>query len=152
MITRKRTPLRVVELLLAAILTIIGVLVAFAGPAAAAAQNVVVAPPDAIVHVDVAFLALVSGSFIPLFTALATKLDASSKVKATVNLILSITAGVVAAFVAGDGTLSTFGIIQAGISAYLASGVTYSNLWKPSGIAPALQERTASVGLGATFD
>lgn len=103
-----------------------------------------------LIQVDVTVLAFVSGSLVPLLTALVTKLNAGSRLKALVNLGLSIVAGVVAYLVTVDGSTTVLGLLTAVISTYLASGVTYSNLWKPTGAAPALQSATADTGIGAS--
>ena len=101
-----------------------------------------------LIQVDVTVLAFLSGSVVPLLTALATKLRASSRVKAITNLVLSVVAGTVAYLVGVDGSTDVIGLLSAVISTYLASGVTYSNLWKPTGAAPALQSATADSGIG----
>lgn len=105
-----------------------------------------------LIQVDVTVLAFLSGSVVPLLTALATKLNASGRLKAIVNLVLSVIAGVVAYLVGVDGETSVVGLLSATISTYLASGVTYQNLWKPTGTAPALQEATANSGLGSSSE
>lgn len=101
-----------------------------------------------ILEVDVALLNFVLGSLVPLVVALVTKANASSGVKAVVNVVLSVVVGTGGYLVAHDGKTSVVALLSSAVTAYLASGVTYQNLWKPTGTAPAIEARTAGVGLG----
>lgn len=121
--------------------------VVFAVAAPASAEAVLV-NPSTVVKVSPLVLAFVIGSVVPLVTAVAARLKASSPVKALLNLVLCIAGGVLAAFQANPGGLTWLQIAQAVIATYLASGVTYSHLWKPTGVAPAIQRATRSVGIG----
>lgn len=117
--------------------------------AAAESETVIAVDGDSIITIETTLLAFLVGSIMPLFTALATKLRASSQVKAAVNLVLSLLGGVFAAFVASEGSLTVIEIATAAIATYLASGVSYHNLWKPLGTTQALQTSTADSGLGS---
>lgn len=102
-----------------------------------------------VIRVAPAFLAFIVGSLMPLLTALLTKVNASSAVKGTLNLVLSIIGGVVSAFVtAGDAGLTVLQIGTAAIAAYLASQVAYSGLWKPTGATGAIADSSKGIGLG----
>lgn len=103
---------------------------------------------ETVIQVDVTVLAFLAGTVIPLLTALVTKLQASSRVKAIVNLVLSLLAGSVAHLVAHDGQSNWMNLVTAMVAVYLASGVSYQNFWKPTGTSVAVQEKTSSVGLG----
>lgn len=118
------------------------------GTAFAASDTAELATSGTVIHPDTALLAFVSGSLMPLAVALVTQVSASSPLKATLNLILSLAAGVVSAFVsAGADGLTTYQIGAAAIGAYLASQVAYGGFWKPTGAINALSVRSAGVGL-----
>jgi len=103
---------------------------------------------DQVVQVDVTMLTFLAGSLVPLLTGVLSKIDASSKVKSILNLGLSLVSGLLAYGLAHSGGFDLAGATTAMISTYLASGVSYQNLWKPTGAAPAIQEATANVGVG----
>ena len=100
------------------------------------------------IEVDIATLALLSGAVIPLLVGVVTKLTAPSSVKAIINLVLSAGAGGVSYLVNNSGAGRWQEVVTAALLAYMSSGVTFHNLWKPTGAAPAVQEATASVGVG----
>lgn len=100
------------------------------------------------IELDVTVVAFIVGTVMPLLTAVLTKLSASSGIKAIVNLALSAGAGVLALFTASGGKTTWYEIVGAVVAAYLASGVSYQNLWKPLKVAPALQESTQGFGVG----
>lgn len=101
-----------------------------------------------IVQVNVLILSFVAGSVVPLVVALLTKSAASQGTKAVVNLILSVVGGVVAFLIAHDGTASVLQVATVAVTAYLASGSTYSHLWKPTGAITAVQAVAPNTGLG----
>lgn len=105
---------------------------------------------NTVIEMDVTVLAFLAGTVIPLLTALVTKITASSAVKAVANLILSMAAGGVAFLVANDGTGTLLELIAAMVSVYLASGVSYTNFWKPTGTAAAVQSATPNTGVGGS--
>ena len=97
-------------------------------------------PGSAVVTVDPLVLAFITGSVIPLLTGLLTKLSTSSSVKAVLNLVLTVAAGVVAAFVGDpDSSLTFLEIATAAIAAYTSSQAFYTGLWRPTGAAAAAQ-------------
>ena len=104
---------------------------------------------EQIVQVDVTVLNFVVGSLVPLLVAVFSKIHASSSLKATLNLGLSILAGATSSLLLTDGESTALGIATSAITVYLASGVTYQNLWKPTAVAPALAEHTSGFGFGA---
>jgi hypothetical protein len=85
-----------------------------------------------VIHPDPIIIAAVVGVFIPLATELATKLQASSGVRAVVALGLSAITGVVST-VAGQGNFEpkTAGLAIA--SAFVANLSAYIGAWKPIG-------------------
>lgn len=112
---------------------------------AQAAESGVVRPTEStVITLDATVLSFLVGSVMPLLTAFATKLKASSRIKGVVNLVLSVLGGVLAAFVANSGSLTLIEIASAAIVVYLASGSTYSHLWKPTGVVDAVAGAPAS--------
>jgi len=103
---------------------------------------------EQLVQVDVTVLNFVAGSLVPLLVAVLSKINASSSLKAALNLGLSILGGVASSLLLTDGETTFLGIATSAITVYLASGVTYQNLWKPTAVAPAIAEKTSGFGLG----
>lgn len=101
-----------------------------------------------LLEVDVTLLTFVLGSLVPLLTAVLTKVRASSGVKAIVNVLLSVVTGTASYWLLHDGKSTLVGLATAAITAYLASGVTYEHLWKPTNVAPSLHKNTAEFGVG----
>lgn len=139
-------PLVLWLLFLAAVAIVISMFVP--SPAWADATTVDVASTTTVIHPDTALIAFLTGAVMPLLVSLVTDLNARSAVKAVLNLILSIAAGVLSAFVtAGADGLTLYQIGTAGIGAYLSSQVAYTGLWKPTGAIESLSVRSAGVGL-----
>lgn len=116
--------------------------------AADPADGVVRPTESTVITLDATVLSFLVGSVLPLLTALATKLNASSAVKGVVNLVLSVAGGVLAAFMANSGSLTLIEIASAAIVVYLGSGATYSHLWKPLGTPQAIASATENKGVG----
>ena len=104
---------------------------------------------NTVIDVDVAALAMVAGTVIPLLTGLLTKLSASSRVKAVVAFVLAVAAGMTAELQMGQGKSTVAALVVAGLAAYTTSGVSYTNLWKPLGTADAFANVIPSYGLGS---
>ena len=105
---------------------------------------------NTILEVDLTVLAFGAGTVIPLLTAVVTKMNSSSGVKATANLVLSVIAGGVAHLVTNEGSSTILELITAMAMVYLGSGVSYQNFWKPTGTSLAVQRKTAAIGVGGT--
>lgn len=101
------------------------------------------------IELDVQLLSLLLGSGIPLLVALTAKLGASSEIKSVMNLILSVMAGGLAWAIENSGAFTWQEALTAAVSAYLASGVAYQNLWKPTKIAEKVSVKTPNLGLGS---
>lgn len=102
----------------------------------------------AVLQADVTTVALLSGTVLPLITGVVTKEFASSRLKAIANLVLAVAAGVLAALTLHNGALTWEQIVTAVGQAYIASGITYNHLWKPTGVSVAVQQGTATIGIG----
>lgn len=98
------------------------------------------------IELDSVTLALLTGPLVPLLVALLTKEGAPSWLKATVNVVLSFAAGALA-YLQQHGASTWQLVLNAGL-AYLASGVSYQNFWKPTQLAGRVQALTGNVGLG----
>lgn len=101
-----------------------------------------------IVQIDVVALNFLAGTVIPLLTALVTTRVASPGLKAVVTLLLSAVAGGVAVAIEANGTieLETW-IVSIGCT-WLLAIASYYGLWKPTTVAPKVQEKTATFGVG----
>lgn len=89
------------------------------------------------------------GWLIPLAVGVITKKWASGAVKAISNLALSAITGGIAVAVQADGhvTLTTW-LVNIAVT-FIQSIVAYYGLWKPSGVAPAVQNVAPGVGIGS---
>ena len=103
---------------------------------------------ERVLEVDLTVLNFLIGSVIPLLTALLTKFSASSTIKAVFSLGLSIGVGVVNTLVAADGKASIGVLAASAITVYLAHGVSYNNLLKPTGLAGSVKNVAPNFGLG----
>lgn len=100
------------------------------------------------VTVGIPVLSFFLGAIIPLLVAIVTKTSASSGVKAIANVALCILTGVIQHLLAAGGSSTWVDITQAAIAAFVASVTSYHSFWRPTGVAPALAQSTASVGIG----
>jgi hypothetical protein len=100
------------------------------------------------IHLNPTVLTYASGFLVPLAVGALTKIHASRGLKAVLNLVLSAIAGGLAVALTsnGDVQLSTWiaGIAQT----FIVSIASYYGLWKPTGVAPAVQQGTAQFGVG----
>lgn len=93
------------------------------------------------------FWTFVVGAVIPLLVGVVTKARASSAVKGLANTFLSLLAGTIV--VAIDHGLHVDAHLGLGMFyAFVSSTVAYKTAWKPTGIAAAIQEATAQLGIG----
>ena len=103
-----------------------------------------------IVQVDVVLLNFLVGSLIPLVTALLTRFNASSAAKTAVNVTTSLLAGTGGYLLLHDGKASVVALATHAIAAFLASGVTYQNVWKPTMTTQRLGYKTQNFGVGGS--
>ncbi len=97
-------------------------------------------------NTTVQLIAIVSGVIIPLLVALISKADASSGLKAVLNLGLSAIAGSLAQLAIPNTNWQSW-ILSFAIT-WGTSIVSYYGLHKPVGSAPAVTNATSSVGVG----
>lgn len=99
-------------------------------------------------HVDALLLSLITGAVIPLLTGVITKLQASSGLKAMVSAFLSGVVAFVGYIVDWNGVGTWQQALVVGLIAFVTQAGSYHGFLKPTGIAPAVQESTAKVGIG----
>lgn len=108
--------------------------------------------PSTVVQLDTTTVAYIIGTIVPLVTALVTSKYAPPQLKALVAFVLSILGGVLAAFTQNSGTLTVSEIVTACVQTYIAHAATYHALWKPTGIAVAVNAKIApGVGIGPSL-
>lgn len=90
----------------------------------------------------------ISGTLIPLVTGVITKQVASSAVKSICTAVLSTIAGLVTSAMTHDGTLYLEDSLMAVMVTFITAISAYYGFLKPTGIAPTVQAKTASLGVG----
>jgi hypothetical protein len=97
---------------------------------------------------DATLISLLAGVLIPLLVGLLTKLEAPSGVKAVMNAALSALSGALATIAPDGSGFSWKPFLVFWATTWVVSIATYAGLWKPTGVAPAVQRSTGSVGIG----
>lgn len=97
---------------------------------------------------DAQTIALLSGVVIPLLVGLVSKLNASSGLKAIINAFLSAVAGTLAT-VTQVTAPQVRDFVIAILSTWVVSVATYYGVYKPTGVAGTVAEKTAGFGLGS---
>jgi hypothetical protein len=95
---------------------------------------------------DTQLLTVVTGAAVPLLVGLITKSSASAGLKAFTNLILTAIGTALALIIPVGFEWKPFFIQW--FQAFAISAGTYYGFYKPSGIAPAVNNSTGNVGLG----
>jgi len=95
---------------------------------------------------DFSLLTILTGVVVPLLVGLLAKLEAPGWVKSTLNAGLTALGAAAALFVAADWDWARFAAQWA--QGWVVSIATYYGLWKPAGVAGAIQGATANVGIG----
>lgn len=85
--------------------------------------------------------ALVVGFFLPPVLALLQQTSWTAPVKAIVAFLASLVAGAGTAYFQGDLTGRRF--VEASLVVLVAAIATYHGLWRPSTIAPKIEEKTS---------
>ncbi len=103
---------------------------------------------DTTVFVDTTVLTMVAGLFLPLITGIVTKLEAGSGVKAVCTAVLAVVTGIISAAIANpeDGIR----VVDAGYAilfAFVSAAASYREIWKPTGVAVAVQTATKDFGV-----
>lgn len=90
------------------------------------------------------------GLLIPLLTALLTKKFAAQGTKAVITLVASALLGSIAYLATVDGGYDWAGFVNAFINAFLPAIAGYYGLWKPTGVAGTVAQKTQNFGIGRT--
>ena len=106
---------------------------------------------DTVFSADVAQLALLVGTFLPILVGIVTKELASSGLKATVLAALSGAAGLANGAIVADGAF-TKEALYAAFTTWVVAVATYYGYWKPTGAASKVAAKTHSVGIGSETD
>lgn len=84
---------------------------------------------------------LIVGFFMPPVQAVIQQTHWSSRVRAGVNFVACAVAGAGVAFFQGEFTGRRF--VESGLVVLVTTIAVYKGTWKPSGIAPAIEEATS---------
>lgn len=106
---------------------------------------------DTVFSADVATLALLVGTFLPILVGIVTKELASSGLKATALAALSGVAGLINGAIVADGAF-TSEALYAAFTTWVVAVATYYGYWKPTGAAGAVASKTSDVGIGSASD
>lgn len=92
---------------------------------------------------------LVVSTLVPLVVGIVTKVNAPSSVKALTMIVVNAASALVVTSTQADGTavISSTALLFA-ILGVVQSAATYLGVWKPLGVAQAVQSKTANFGIG----
>jgi len=100
------------------------------------------------VHLDIGLINTLTGFVIPLVVGLVTHAKAPRWLKSVMNALLSAIAGGLAVALSANGTVQLSTWLVSIAQTFVISVATYYGLWKPSGVAPAVQSASANFGIG----
>lgn len=100
------------------------------------------------ITVDPIYLALVVGTFLPIVVGIVTKQWASSALKATVLAVLAVLSGFGEQAILDDGSFSIEPLVVSILTTAAIAWASYYGFWKPTTVAPKVQDATANVGIG----
>ena len=89
---------------------------------------------------NVARWAFLVGTFLPLAAAAIIRQTWRSEIKGGAVFVLSAIAAAGTSYLTGD--LQRGDLVSAALIILVMASISYQTLWKPSGIAPAIEERT----------
>lgn len=89
---------------------------------------------------NVARWALLVGTFLPIAAAAVIRQRWNSQTKGAAVFALSVAAAAGTSYFAGD--IQRGDIVSAALIILVLASVTYKTFWQPTGIAPAIEERT----------
>ena len=96
--------------------------------------------------VDVVFLSLIIGVFIPIIRGVVVKYESNVHVKTSVGVALSIIAGLISAAIENGGLVTKEAAISAFV-AFITSQAAYYGIWQPTGAQDAVERKTANFGI-----
>lgn len=101
------------------------------------------------IELDVSWLNKVVALFLPLLVGVVTKKVSSSGLKATLLFVLSAVSGLVTTMIQADGRVPLEQVIDAMVNTLVVAVAMYYGVWKPTGIAGTVTEKTARFGFGS---
>ncbi len=99
------------------------------------------------VHLDVGILTVLVGTFIPILTALITKISASSAVKALTTLTLTVLASWLQLIIDANGVVNLRSFLANLAVTYVVAIATYYGLTKHV-VTPKVAAATSNTGIG----
>lgn len=96
-------------------------------------------------HINAQFLALATGTLVPLLVSLIAKLSASPGLMAVLNGLLAAIAGAIVTATAAGGNIDWQTYVMNIAFAWLASVAAYHGLWRPTGVAKKIQAKVPGV-------
>lgn len=104
---------------------------------------------DTTLTIDALVVTMLVGTILPILVGLVTKSTASSGLKGVALLFLSAVQGFVVNQTVADGSavFTTEGVLLA-LLGFVAAVASYFGVLKPTGAAPAVQEKTSNFGIG----
>jgi len=97
---------------------------------------------------DTQLLTVLTGVVVPLLVGLVTKSSAAAGIKSFVNLILTALGTALAQVLPTGASFGWKAFFIQWFIAFAVSAGTYYGFYKPTGIAPAVQQSTGKVGIG----
>lgn len=101
------------------------------------------------IELDVSMLNRVVALFLPLLVALVTKKVTSQGLKSSLLFVFSAIAGLATTMIQADGRIPVAQVIDAMLTTLVTAVAVYYGLWKPTGIAGSITEKTANFGIGS---
>jgi hypothetical protein len=108
--------------------------------------------PKTVIHMDVGTLSFIAGAVVPLLVGLLTKFNAHPGLKGVLNAVLSAIGGGLAVAIGAHGTVTLGTWLLAMAQTFALSIAAYYGIWKPTGVAGAVQNSTANIGLALPSD
>lgn len=100
------------------------------------------------VNLDPQFLQMIVAVFLPLAVGAVTKYLSPSWAKAGLLALLATATAFVTEAITLMGSLNIETLVQQSIITFVVAAATYTGLLKPSGIAGAVQRKSANLGVG----
>jgi hypothetical protein len=97
--------------------------------------------------IEMGLLQILYSVVLPIIVGIVTKQLASSQLKSVALLFLSVLGVVVAQAIGGGGVFTSQMIVESVITFVIATA-SYYGVWKPTGVAETVQEKTSAQGIG----
>jgi ABC-type uncharacterized transport system permease subunit len=86
---------------------------------------------------------LLVGALLPPLVAFVEQPKWPNWFRAVVGVVASVVAGFVTTYLTADGVLWEQGMLHAMLLTGVAAWASYQSFWKPTNVAPAIEEKTA---------